>query len=187
MHYMARRFYAPVTVINLADQASQGGTRTVRLVAVSDLPDPLTLQVEAHAVSMDGEQRLLWRGASALDASGAVTLVTLDCAALGLDEFLHVRWQDATGAVQGEDDFLPRFHKQYALATVAPRLTWIDSTHVRIEADAVCFFTTLETRVAGHFSDNGFTLLPGQARTIAWTGEPISAHDVRIRHLAQTY
>lgn len=186
LQYLARRFYAPVTVVSVPEEAG----KSVRLVAVSDVPRDLVLNVQVVAVSLQGRERAFWSGSVELDASAGCTLGTLSCTDLAVDEFLQVRWADSSGANAGEDDFLTRFYKEYDLPKVVPRLSLVDladGTELRIEADAPCFFTCLETDVAGRFSDNAFTLLPGHPRVVRWSGAPLKDGDVKVRHLAMTY
>ena len=184
LHYLARRCYAPVAVIGLPED----GRRGARLVAVSDLPEPFNLDVEAVAIDLRGSERPLWRGAVALDASTARPLSTLDCTQLAPDEFIQLRWRGANGEAHtiGEDDVMPRYHKEYALPAAAPSLHWLSEDEVEVNADSVCFFISLETPAAGHFSDNAFTLLPGRPRRLRWHGAPLDRAGVRVRHLGQT-
>ena len=188
LHYMARRFYAPVTVVSVPHEDGAA----VRLVAVSDVPTPVDLCVDAVAVSLSGAERLLWQGSVQLDASAGHELVILPCAQLADDEFIQVRWHDSTGEHSGQDDYLTRFYKAYALPKAQPRLRIVANataaiTKLHLETDAPCFFTYLDTSIAGQFSDNAFTLLPGQPRVISWRGAPLTEADVRIRHLSSTY
>ena len=183
LQYLARRFYAPVTVICLPDDSR----RHVRLVAVSDLPQPLDLRVQVVAVDLQGGERLLWSGSTELDHNAALPLATLSCEELGADEFLQLRWRDSSGEQAGEDDFLPRHYKHYELPKVRPHITWLSGDELLLEANAPCFFTVLETTAAGHFSDNAFTLLPGQPRRIRWTGAPLATGEPHVRHLGLTY
>jgi beta-mannosidase len=186
LQYLARRFYAPVTVVS----APEHGGKAVRLVAVSDVAQPLELHVSVVAVDMRGAERALWQGTANIDASAGLTLTTLALGELAADEFVQLRWRDSSGAHEGQDDYLPRFYKEYALPKVAPRVTWVhgtDGVELRLEADAPCFFTCLETAVAGHFSDNAFTLLPGRPRQIRWHGDALSEGDVQVQHLAMTF
>ena len=186
LQYLARRFYAPLTVICVP----QDRGRAVRLVAVSDVPQPLEVHVRVVALDMRGVERPVWQGSAGIDASTGLNLATLSCTELAADEFLQVRWRDSSGAHEGQDDYLPRFYKEYELPQVLPRISWEQGAEgpvLLLEADAPCFFTCLETSVAGHFSDNAFTLLPGQPRRISWHGKPLTEGDLRVRHLAMTF
>ena len=186
LHYMARRFYAPVTVVSVPHDDGAA----VRLVAVSDVPVLLDLRIDAVAVSLRGGERVLWHDTVQLDASGGRELVVLPCNKLAEDEFVQVRWRDISGAYSGHDDYLTRFYKEYPLSKTQPRLQIVQSdgvTELHLDTDAPCFFTCLDTAIAGHFSDNAFTLLPGQPRVISWRGQAITAADIRVQHLGSTY
>lgn len=190
LQYLARRFNAPVTVVSVPQDAGPNDAKPVQLVAVSDVPASVSLTVSVAAVSVRGGEREVWSGEAELDASAARVLVTLPCADLAADEFLQVRWRDRSGAHAGTDDYLTRFYKEFDLPAVQPRLRVVqgrDATELHLDADGLCFFTCLDTAVQGCFSDNAFTLLPGQPRVVAWHGAPLTEADVRVRHLAQTY
>jgi beta-mannosidase len=182
LQYLARRFYAGVSVISARQDDG-----TITLAAVSDVPRPLALQVRAVAIDMAGRERLLWEGGAQIDGSAAVPLAALAGGELGAQEFMQVRWQDADGTNAGEDDYLPRYYKEYELPRSEPRLRWLNGHEVIVEADAPCFFTWLDTAVPGRFSDNAFTLLPGHPRQLRWTGDALAPGQVTVRHLAHTY
>lgn len=186
LQYLARRFNAPVTVISIPED----GGKAVRLVAVSDVPENIDLNVHVVAINLRGVERQVWQGRIDLDASAGLTLATLPCTDLASDEFLQVRWQDDRGLHRGEDDYLPRFYKEYALLKVQPQVRLVpavDGMELHVMTDAPCFFVWLDTAVAGHFSDNAFTLLPGQSRVIRWHGAPLVESALKVRHLALTY
>jgi beta-mannosidase len=189
LQYVAKRFYAPVTVV----WVPQDEGRALRLVAVSDVPQPLQLEACVAAIDLRGRERIVWRGAVVLGADGSQPgreLAVFAGSEVAAGEFLQVRWRDASGAHVGEDDYLPRPYKDYDLPKSAPRVSCnAEGTELLLETDAPCFFTFLETPLQGRFSDNAFTLLPGRPRRIAWSGSnatPITPADVRIRHLALT-
>lgn len=183
LQYLARRFYANVTVISAADGDA------VTLTAVSDAPHPVAVRIEAVAIDMAGAERLLWEGGAELDGSAAVQVTALPLARIGKGEFMQVRWRDAGGEHSGEDDFLPRYYKEYELPRCEARLRWLNDREVVVEADAPCFFTWLDTAVPGRFTDNGFTLLPGRPRHLRWEGAHgagLAPGQVAVRHLALT-
>ena len=186
LHYMARRFYAPVTVVSVPHDNGA----SVRLVAVSDAPAPITLTVDAVAVNLRGGERPLWRGDVQLDASAGRELVVLPCSELTADEFIQVRWRDSTGAHSGQDDYLTRYYKDFNLPKAQPRLRLVHNagiTELYLDSDAPCFFTFLDTTVRGNFSDNAFTLLPDQPRVISWHGAALTEAAVTVRHLGSTF
>jgi hypothetical protein len=64
---------------------------------------------------------------------------------------------------------------------------------VRLAADAPVFYVALDAgEIAGEFSDNSFTLLPGTPRTISfrpWKKVALEKfrHGLSVRHLRDTY
>lgn len=186
LQYMARRFYAPVTVVAVPLE----GTTDLECVAVSDVAEPVDLRIDIMVINMSGPQKRIWSGKVTVGPDAGMKLCRLSTDQLGRDEFLQIRWSDPQGRHVGTDDFMPRFHKEYDLQKVQPDQRWTEDelgTLIELEANATCFFTSLETSVGGHFSDNAFTLVKGEPKTIRWTGDPLERSDVRVRHLAFTY
>ncbi len=189
LQYMARRFYAPVIVVAVPMEGA------VRLVAVSDVAGALALHVSVRAVAMSGATRALGAHTVTVTDSAAVDVTTLAAETLAGDEFLMFAWHDGAGEHAGENEFFPRFYKEYDLPVAAP--TW----HVEadaagsvlvLESDRPAFFVTLTHERAGVWSDNCFTLLPGSPRRLRWTpadgGAALSPADaVTVQHLQESY
>jgi beta-mannosidase len=185
LQYVARHFYAAVNVVAVP----RDGQGRYAVVAVSDEPLAQELTVQVQAVHLHtGAQRSLWSGACQLTHEAAQTLVALDDAQVGAEEFVQLRWSAQGGAVTGCNDHLVRPYKDASLGQQPVQFTLLDGYTVRLESPQVSFFVWLETPAAGRFEDNAFTLLPGQAREVRWLGaEPLDLATLRVRHLAQSY
>lgn len=185
LQYVARHFYAAVNVVAVP----RDGQGRFAVVAVSDEPLTQELAVQVQAVHLrTGAQRSLWSGACKLTHEAAQTLVELDDAQVGAEEFVQLRWSAHGGAVTGCNDHLVRPYKDAPLGQQPVRFTLLDGHTVRLESPQVSFFVWLETPAAGRFEDNAFTLLPGQAREVRWLGaEPLDLATLCVRHLAQSY
>jgi beta-mannosidase len=189
LHYMAARFFAPVRVVAVPDDAEDA--TDVKLVVVSDVPEDVATTVIVEAVHMGGAIRLLAECAVTVPADRAVDVWQFDRSTLAADEFVAFRWVSDDGRHMGDNEYLPRFYKEYALPTTAPTLTWFEDGEgpaLRISAPQPCFFVRLESATGGVFSDNGFTLLPGRPRVVRWRADVASCAfgrvDVTVRHLA---
>ncbi len=162
---------------------------------MNDATTDARIGFEVFAVGMSGEIRSLVKSNADVPLSGAVTVGTVSLSDLAEDEFLFFRWADANGRPLGENDFFPRAYKYYDLpsANVTSRWTEDDGKPVLVlSADKPAFFVTATADVAGYFSDNAVTLLPGEERRLTFTprnGTELSApqESLVVRHLAQTY
>ena len=165
LHHMARRFYAPVTVIALPQ------VDHITLKAVNDQPDETQITLNVRAINMAGLCRPLVTTETTLCVKGATPCTVIDRDLLAADEILHWHWTDGASA-NGEDIFAPRPWKAYDL--LAPQITmtvvqdgsdWL----VTLASQALAPFTALEASLPGRFSDNAFALIPGQPRVIRFT------------------
>lgn len=189
LHYMAARFYAPVRVVAVPDDAE--GATAVQLTAVSDVPADVPLTVTVSAITMAGQVRQLAELSVTVPADRAVEVWNFDRSTLAADEFISFAWVSADGQHSGDNEYLPRFYKEYRLPALIPAMTWFEDAEgpaLRLEADKPCFFVALEAEEGGLFSDNGFTLLPGQPRIVRWKAAIDAAGwqkvTVTLRHLA---
>lgn len=159
LHHMARRFYAPVTVVAVP------GAEGIALKAVNDTRAPVVLTVAARAARMDGTVRPLAEAQVTVPTDAAVEALRLPPGALAEDEVLAFTW---AGGAQGGDVFAPSPWKGYDL--LPPRIdARATPTGVTLEARALAPFVAVEANVPGRFSANAVTLFPGHPATIAFT------------------
>jgi beta-mannosidase len=175
LHYAARRFFAPVTVVAVP------GEKAIMLKAVSDRPQPLRLTVRAQAVHLDGVMRDLDSATIDLDNT-ALPALSVPRTAIEENEMLAFSWEDETGTT-GRDLFAPKPWKAYALQPPGLALAE-DGNRLTVSAEALALFVTLEADVPGRFSDNAFALIPGQPAEIFFTpGDPAAKPRFRLRDL----
>lgn len=163
LHHMARRFFAPVNVVAIPDD---DGT-TVRLVGVNDRRETVAIGGEAFWLAMDGTRTPAGRFAADLPVDRAVPLLEVPAPGTG-EEVLVFRWTDGRETstdhlVVGRPKRLPL---QDARLTVTTAATADGRFAFTVAATRPAFGVTLETKVAGTFSDNAFMVLPGEPVTI---------------------
>ncbi len=170
LHHMARRFYAPqLALVRPAEDGWQ-------VWAVNDAPDNVTLQVEAHALTLTGETRALGSGTV---TPGPTALHAFDIAreALAEDEVILLKWEG--GGTTASDIFAPRPWKNYDLrpseATVSATRTGAHWTVTLTGGSAPAFFATVEASVPGRISDAAVHLMPGQTLDLSFTPADPSA------------
>ena len=191
MHYMAKRFYQPVSVVAIPE-----GDEVV-FKAVNDTGARVGIGLEVVAINMAGDARPLQRKTAKISPDAAQVVARVPLAKLKGDEFVWFAWSDADGAPLGEADFFPRAYKDYDPAPAKVRATWSGTDNapvLTLKTDKPAFFVTASVGVAGTFSDNALTLLPGRPVKLSFTprlGARVTLTrleaTLRVRHLRQTY
>lgn len=171
LHYLAQRFFQPVTVAAIPEA---GG---FRLSAVNDTAAEVEIVAEAVAASLDGATRPLARFSGMVGTDAAVPLGALPADALGPDELLAWRWTASNGMAGG--DCVPQ-GRYKTLALPDPRVALATRREgerliARLSSEALALFVTLEADRPGRFSTNAVTLFPGYPAEIAFSpadGDP---------------
>lgn len=160
LHYMAQRFFAPVTVVAMPDDTG------ITLRAVNDLGMPVDMSAMALAVNMAGQLRQLDQIEKHV-TDDATELIHLPNSMLAEDEILVFTWATACGH-SGGDHYAPKPYKAYDLT--APNLSLEqDGNRVTVSTDALALFVTIEADIPGRFSQNAFMLFPDHPATIEFT------------------
>jgi beta-mannosidase len=172
LHYMARRFYAPVLVT-----ARKVGDEFI-VSALHDLPDAFETEIELLRVSVHGDVATLYKQTHRLSGDGQ-EITRLDRRTFGDESFLMVRWVDERGEKQ-RSHVTPVPYKHMALpnpmlASVVREQDGVLS--IVVSAKHLALYVALECDVAGHFSDNAFDLLAGESIAIAFA--PDTPTDLR--------
>ncbi len=163
MHYMARRFYAPVlvTMRNAGDEIIVSG--------VHDLNQALETLVEVDAVSVDGEKTTLFSQKLTLLGDGQ-EITRLNRRRFAEGTVLFVGWTDEHGVKRRSHlTALPYKHIQLP----NPEITHSTKEDkgvlsIAISAKRLALHVALECDVAGHFSDNAFDMQAGESLTITF-------------------
>ncbi|MBI1217978.1 MAG: glycoside hydrolase family 2 protein [Rhodobacteraceae bacterium] len=166
LHYMAKRFYAPV-VVSAVPVA--GG---IELRAVNDTGAPLTLTVGAAAVDMRGATRPLARETLTVPPDAAALALHIPAGALAADEMLTFVWTHADGRRIGGDIFAPQPYKAYDLLPAGVELSVSAAEtgwDITLSARALALFVAIEADQPGRFSGNALHLFPGHPATIRFT------------------
>ena len=165
MHYMARRFYAPVLVT-----ARKVGDELI-VSAVHDLPQVFELSLEVSVVSFSGVTSVLYSAKVMLSSEAGLELCRIKLNSISSDSILFLNWTDELGKPQ-RNHVTPQPYKFLNLPK--PELTF-DTTlngaalSIAITAKHIALYISAECDVAGHFSDNAFDLLAGESRVFTFT------------------
>lgn len=166
MHYMAKRFYAPVTVMALPDK--NGG---IIVKAVNDRLTKQNIKLKLTAVDPAGKATPLTSISKSVPADKATELTTLKVGTLPTGHILILDYEAADGS-KGRAHFANEPYK--ALRFVDPQITHTatiknNRLHITLSARHLSLFTTAETGVDGSYSDNVLDFLPGEKAEIIFT------------------
>ena len=191
LHYAARRFFAPVLLCAWL----KGGRVEVSLV--NDLPAEARCRATIAVVAFSG--KLLKKEshdvrAPAGSARRVKSWALEDLVSSPETAFLHLALER-----DGETSYNELFLTEPKRTPLQPAkvTTEVEGTEggfsVRLSTDAPAFYTALDAAgIAGEFSDNCMTLVPGTPRTVRFNPrEKVTADRFRrgmsVRHLRDTY
>ena len=165
LHYMARRFFEPVAVF-----AIPSGDE-IALTGVNDGPEEALVSLEYFTLSAAGKRTDLGNLKATLPTDRAQELARLPMSKIPEDSILHLSVKRA-GKETRESHFALKPYKNYNFED--PEITHKceisgDELLITLLAKKPAYFLGLESAEPGHFSDNAFDLLPGEARTIRFT------------------
>jgi beta-mannosidase len=164
LHYMARRFYAPVLVT-----ARKAGDEFI-VSAVHDLPEVFEFSLEVSVVSFSGVTTVLCGDKVMLSPEAGKELCRIKLNSIPSNSILFLNWTDELGKPQ-RNHVTPQPYKFLNLPN--PDLK-VDTTlnggvlGIAITAKHIALYVSAECDVAGHFSDNAFDLLAGESRVITF-------------------
>lgn len=167
MHFMARRFFAPVAVMVLPDKTTGG----LVVKAVNDRLKAQKLSLSLAIVDPAGQSNPYASMNKTISADWAVEVLKLKPGALPPGHLLVVDHVAVDGG-KGRAHYSAEPYK--ALRLVDPRLTHSvtkrdGSLHIALKTKNLALYVTAETGVNGCYSDNILDLLPGEAAQIIFT------------------
>jgi beta-mannosidase len=193
LHHLAKRFYAPVTVSAIPDPEHQ----QVEIWLVNDTAKTCRGAVSVRVIDLSGRVMREDRLAATVPADSAKRIRTYPVAKLTTtpeEHFMSLRLE-ADGTVFHNEHFFTEWKKcELSKAEIRVKVKAVrEGMAVKIETDRPAFYVVLSAPgISGEFDDNGFTLLPGEPRTLLFTPrQKITLADFRkaiaIKHLRETY
>ena len=166
MHYMAKRFYAPVCVMALPEK--NGG---ITVKAVNDRLTKQEVKLILTLVDAAGKTTLTEKITKQIPADKAIDITTLKKGKLPAGHILILDYEAADGST-GRAHFANEPYK--ALSFSDPHITHTatiknSALHITFSAKTLSLFTTAETGVDGSYSDNVLDLLPNEKAEIIFT------------------
>jgi len=169
LHYMARRFFAPVTMSAIPTKDGSA----VTFHAVNDTLHPVTVDLEILSLDVSGKAVVLQQVSHKVPTDRAVAIADVAPDNVPDDSILFYRWSASDGSA-GRDHFAPQPYKALALQDAGIGMvvtTTAEGLAITLEASALALFVTLECDARGHFSDNVLTLYPGENATVTFTAD----------------
>ncbi len=182
LHYMARRFFAPVAVFVIPER---DGDFVVH--AVNDGQGPVEISATLEAVAMDGAVAPLGEFGAAVPTNRAIVLGSVTADRMGAGSVLAFRWRASDGS-EGADHVAPGPYKALPLRDPGLRIDARaegDVVRIGLSAAAPALFVSLEAAVPGRFSENCLSLFPHAGRTIEFTPSKGSAAEAAKTVLAR--
>lgn len=168
LHYIARRFFQPVTVVAIPDAKRN----LVRFSIVNDTAEPVDVDVSLFLLSLSGERTPLRTASCVGSPDRATTFATIDAAEIPPQALLAWSFTTSNG-MAGEGHHVGGTYKALdlepsSLALAAKPLA--DGTvEITVKAAGLALFVMLESETPGRYSDNAFDLASGESRRIVFT------------------
>jgi beta-mannosidase len=167
MHYQARRFFAPVTLVAIP---SPGGD-VIDMMMVNDLADNIEVHASLYTVTLDGRTQPLKTARATCRPDKAMTLASIAVSDIPEGQLLFWDFRASAGS-EGRGHHVVTTYKALDLepARLAHAVTAGDGGYdIVLRAEGLALFVSIEADCEGRFSDNAFDMLAGESRTIRFT------------------
>lgn len=192
LHYMAKRFYAPVMVTAFQNQDDE-----LEVWVVNDGREDRETNVNMQVLDFEGKTRWNDEYRGMVPAGGAKLIgkyPVVELAPIPNEVFLYLELE-GEGVHHYNDHFFTEYKRCHLpLVNFEIKVDDLDDCYqVKVTGDMPAFFLTLNARgIAGEFDDNCFTLLPGESRILVFKPKQDSTltefkNSLEIQHLRATY
>ncbi len=183
LHYLAKRFYAPVSVVAQPDLADgKADVARGRVFAVNDTAETVEGELAVEYWTYDGRIARAEKTSVALPPDSSTAVGAFAKPAAGEPTFLVLTLKTAKG--ESRNDWHFGFYRDMPLAQAKVTAEPTEKG-LRVATDKPAFFVWANVRRArGEFDDNAFTLLPGRPRSLAFSGA-MDARRLTVTSLGQ--
>ncbi len=171
LHYAARRFYQPLLVTMVPGHSRFGTDGQLLLKAVNDTTSAQKLSIVMRALTVFGEEKKRWHFDINATPGSVSEIINLHPDEIPDHCFVYWQWNDSQGTQLGYNEYWLAPYKNYPLPK--PNISFnIDEQHegrnqvIELHTDAPAFFVTVNLGGQTVYTDNGFTLLPGEPKRI---------------------
>ena len=174
LHYMARRFFQPVTVFAVPSPDE----KMITLSMVNDTADSVDVHLQTFLVTLDGERVPFKDFSGACSPDKAGMLGTIEASDIPEGSLLF--WSFAASNMMiGEGHYTPVTYKTHDLQPSninMQSVTNSDGTYsITVTAQGLALFVTVEADIKGRYSDNVFDLTSGESRTVTFRPDDAGA------------
>lgn len=170
LHYAAKRFYSPLLVAMVPGHERFSTEGQLLLKVVNDNAPDQNITVRMRALTVQGEELQQWKYSVTAAANAVSQIAVFSPGELPENCFLIWEWCDSDDVLLGENEFWLAAYKSYQLPKPSISVENIedgDKNILLLTTDKPAFFVTLNLGGNKVYSDNGFTLLPGQPKRIS--------------------
>jgi len=182
LQYAARRFYQPVLVAMVPGHERWANQGQLMLKVVNDHPFDIDIEVDLALHHANGDQILQTSFQEHIGADGSQQLMSTPIEAVQQAAYYRWTWRcRATNEAETQDGVIDAAtaegcneywlgpYKNYSLAV--PTISTSLSTHdgkpcISLTSDKPAYFVCVDLGGNRIFSDNGFTLLPGEIKRL---------------------
>ncbi|AXV16408.1 beta-mannosidase [Neorhizobium sp. SOG26] len=168
LHYHARRFFQPVSVMAIPSEDRS----EIRFFVVNDTADNVTVTLNLSLLTVVGERQSLETAQIAVTPDAAV--IALSLPASRVPEQALLAWSfTASNGMGGDGHYVRGTYKALELEPSGLELSVSPGEgggfDVLVKAQGLALFVLVETDVPGRYSDNAFNLAAGESRLIRFT------------------
>ncbi|WP_117192699.1 beta-mannosidase [Rhizobium terrae] len=165
LHYMARRFFQPISVAAIPSEDGED----IRFSVVNDTAEDVTVTLNLSLLALKGERSSLQSVEAVCPPDAAVTVLILPAAQIPGQALLA--WSfTASNGMGGEGHHVNGTYK--ALELEPPGLEYSVSPagdggfDILVKAHGLGLFVLVESPMPGRYSDNAFDLASGESRLV---------------------
>ncbi|MDO9418662.1 beta-mannosidase [Pararhizobium sp.] len=168
MHFMARRFFQPVTVV--AIPSDDNGI--VDISVVNDTAAPVDVELSVCIVDLAGRTTPLTGLTRTASPDRAQVMLRIDATQIPAQSLLIWRFEASNG-MSGQGHHVQGAYKELDLQpsglVLESRALESGAIEIDVTSAGLALFVMIEGDVAGRFSDNAFDLGAGEVRRLVFT------------------
>lgn len=170
-HYALKRFYSPVTIAAVPNPDNR---EMLDIWAINDTPVKANYTIELATIGFDGSVNNCKTEKVNLQSGTSVCVNSISISSFNRSkEFLRLRMTDDSGKVAAYNEWLFDELKNCPLEDAAVKAVATQNNGiwtVTLSCDKPAFYVWVNASgIPGEFSDNAFTLYPGESRVITFT------------------
>lgn len=169
LHYAAKRFYAPLLVLMVPGDQRFSTEGKLLLKVVNETTEYRKIHIVLTFMTIDGQLVQSHEYDVVARATGVVEVAQFKQCDIPDNCFVRWLWSNSDGEMLGDNEFWPAPYKDYQLPEPAVKVSVVkdsDDGLIELTTDKPAYFVTLNLGGRTVFSDNGFTLLPGNPRRV---------------------